>query len=55
MEKIENKIKELNEEAANLANISDHLNQQLKDIQIRITQIVGAVKALKEILNEDND
>jgi hypothetical protein len=52
MDKIKNKIEQLNTEAENLINIRNQLNQQFNEIEVRLTQIVGAIKALDDLLTD---
>ncbi len=47
---IRQKIADLNAEAEQLVSIRDQLTKQLSEINTRITQIVGAVKALNDLL-----
>jgi len=54
--KIRQKITNLNAEAEQLVSIRDQITKQLSEITVRITQIVGAVKALNELLiQEEHD
>lgn len=53
--KIRQKITNLNAEAEQLISIRDSLSSQLAEVNTRITQIVGAVRELNELLKEGSN
>jgi len=52
MEKIDKKINQLGEEANNLVSKRERLEQALRDIDVRLTQIVGAIFELESLKKE---
>ena len=54
-DKIKNKINELTKEAEQLVNQKRRLEQQVQHIEIRLTQIVGAINALQDLEENDED
>ena len=50
---IQNKILELQKEAETLTRVGKGIKQQLSDIETRLAQIVGAINALDEILQNE--
>jgi len=53
--KIRQKIANLSAEAEQLVSIRDNLSQQLSEVKTRLTQIVGAIKELDQLLNEEDN
>lgn len=51
--KIQQKITDLTAEVENLVHVRDGLSQQLSEINTRVTQIIGAIKELNEILQSE--
>lgn len=54
-DKIQKKINQLTKEADLLVNRRMKLEEEQRQIEIRLTQIVGAVNALQEIKGKDNE
>lgn len=54
MQLIEQKIQELAQEASELSRVRESLVKQLKDIDIRLTQITGAITELKKMQDSIN-
>lgn len=50
MEKIENKINELRTELDDILTARDNLQRQLRDMDTRVTQIIGALDALNDLV-----
>jgi uncharacterized protein YoxC len=52
LEKINNRIEELKEEAENLVVRRQSLSNEIEDINIKLTQILGAIKELSLLLED---
>jgi uncharacterized protein YoxC len=52
VEKINNRIEELKEEAENLVLKRQSLSSEIEDINTKLTQIVGAIKELNLLLED---
>ena len=53
MEKVKNKINELRDELDDILTARDNLQRQLRDMDARVTQIVGALDALGDLLEDE--
>lgn len=50
---IEDKIKEISNEAVILTEKREVLTSEIKSVDIRLTQIIGAIQALSDLLKQD--
>jgi len=52
-DKIEEKIKTLNQEAWDLSNKIQDLRNEMSNLELRLAQVTGAIQALDEILADE--
>ena len=52
LKKLNNSIAKLSNEATDLALLKDKFNRDIADIDVRLSQIVGAIKEITSIIEE---